>query len=86
MKDGKEASFLRYYIYVENAAPKTDGKQESKLEDRVKYLGVAHVQAFYVSEIDIPLGVTSLKFVIQACAADGAFKKLNDSPYIEVNV
>ncbi|GLT78905.1 hypothetical protein SLA2020_504230 [Shorea laevis] len=86
LKDGEEASFLRYYIYVENSAPKTDGKQESKLEDRVKYLGVAHVQAFYVSEIDIPPGVTSLKFIIQACAADGAFQKLNDSPCIEVNV
>ncbi|GLT92927.1 hypothetical protein SLE2022_107370 [Rubroshorea leprosula] len=86
LKDGEEPSFLRYHIYVENAATKTHGKQESQLEDSVKYLGVAHVHAFYVSEIDIPPGVTILKFIIQACAADGAFQKLNDSPYIEVNV
>ncbi|XP_071734387.1 cytosolic endo-beta-N-acetylglucosaminidase 1-like [Rutidosis leptorrhynchoides] len=70
--------FSKYNIYVEYEA--SEPAQESK------YVGVALVEAFYVSEFLVPTGVSSLKFIIQACAFDGASQNLADSPFLRMHV
>nr|GEW79283.1 cytosolic endo-beta-N-acetylglucosaminidase 1 isoform X1 [Tanacetum cinerariifolium] len=51
-----------------------------------KYVGVALVEAYYVSEFGVPAGVTSLKFIIQACGFDGASQELVDSLFHQLHV
>lgn len=70
--------FSKYNIYVEDEA--SESGQESK------YVGVALVEAFYVSEFLVPTGISSLKFIIQACTFDGACQELVDSPFLRLHV
>ncbi|CAI9768283.1 unnamed protein product [Fraxinus pennsylvanica] len=51
-----------------------------------EYLGVAKVECFYISELVVPSGTSSLKFIIQVCSADGASQKLEDSPSFTLKV
>ncbi|CAN0909820.1 Cytosolic endo-beta-N-acetylglucosaminidase 1 [Linum grandiflorum] len=55
-------------------------------DSSAKYLGAAAVEAFYVSGLVVPPDVCSLKFIVQACGADGVFLELEDSPYFELEV
>ncbi|GJW44882.1 cytosolic endo-beta-N-acetylglucosaminidase 1 isoform X1, partial [Tanacetum coccineum] len=70
--------FSKYNIYVENEA--------NESIQTPKYVGVALVEAYYVSEFVVPAGVTSLKFIIQACGFDGASQELVDSPFHQLHV
>ena len=74
VKEGDASLFPQYNIYVE----KVGGVQE--------YLGVAKVEAFYVSDLVVPSGTSSLKFIIQVCGFDGTCQKLDDSPSFQLNV
>ncbi|XP_072959807.1 cytosolic endo-beta-N-acetylglucosaminidase 1 [Typha angustifolia] len=69
-------AFVKYNIYVEKqiVAPDT--------EDIISrsYLGVARVEALYVSDLDVPNEVTALKFIIQVCGPDGSCQELEKSP------
>lgn len=78
LKDGNVPIFSKYNIYVE--------KQSGGLNGKPEYLGVANVRAFYVSELSVPSGTSSLKFVIQVCGLDGVCQKLDDSPAYQVPV
>ncbi|CAH9121492.1 unnamed protein product [Cuscuta epithymum] len=71
-------SSMQYKIYV---------KKINKLSDNEKeiYLGDAMVEAFYVSDLEIPDRVSSLKFIIQV-SIDGILRKLEDSPYYWMDV
>ncbi|XVF24179.1 hypothetical protein REPUB_Repub13aG0105100 [Reevesia pubescens] len=89
LKDEKNINslFPRYNIYVEKltkqSAVRTPGR---KLEGVAEYIGVAHVEAFYVSDLVIPSGTSILNFIIQACDVDGATQKLDDAPFFQLNV
>ncbi|KAJ9539798.1 hypothetical protein OSB04_026304 [Centaurea solstitialis] len=78
LNGGVTSMFSKYNVYVENEADKSS--QGSK------YLGVASVEAFYVSELLVPAGVSSVKFVIQACGFDGSCSELAASPFIRLRV
>ncbi|KAG5558046.1 hypothetical protein RHGRI_008075 [Rhododendron griersonianum] len=72
LKDGKTSLFPKYNIFVEKLSNQGVGKQE--------YLGVAHVEAFYVFNLVVPSGTSNLKFIIQVCGVDGTSQPVNDSP------
>ncbi|XP_059666788.1 cytosolic endo-beta-N-acetylglucosaminidase 1-like isoform X2 [Cornus florida] len=78
LKDGDASLFPQYNIYVEKLSKMLEGVQE--------YLGVARVDAFYVSDLVIPTGTSSLNFIIQVCSIDGACQSLHDSPSFHLNV
>ncbi|XP_059669303.1 cytosolic endo-beta-N-acetylglucosaminidase 1-like [Cornus florida] len=78
LKDGDASLFPQYNIYVEKLSKMLEGVQE--------YLGVARVDAFYVSDLVIPTGTSSLNFIVQVCSIDGACQTLDDSPSFELNV
>ena len=50
------------------------------------YLGVASVDAFYISGLEVTSGVSGLKFIIQACAHDGSWQKLEECPEFFLDV
>ncbi|XAR65974.1 hypothetical protein NMG60_11011999 [Bertholletia excelsa] len=82
LKDGDASLFPKYNVFVERIS-----SQEEKLDLAVhEYLGVAQVQAFYVSDLTVPSGTSSIKFIIQVCGADGACQKVDDSPFFQLSV
>ncbi|KAK4489296.1 hypothetical protein RD792_005100 [Penstemon davidsonii] len=72
LKEGN-ADFVKYNIYVNKL-------KGTSSEGAPEYLGGAVVKSFYVSDLEVPTGVYSLKFVIQVCDVGGALQKLEDSP------
>ncbi|XVF24182.1 hypothetical protein REPUB_Repub13aG0105400 [Reevesia pubescens] len=86
LKDGKNSFFPRYNIYVEKLTKQSIRTLGRKLEGGREYIGVAQVEAFYVSDLVIPSGTSSLKFIIQVCDVDGASQKLDDAPFFQLNV
>lgn len=84
LKDGNDSLFPRYNIYVQKLA-------DSKLTDKIlaevaEYLGVAEVESFYISDLVVPSATSSLKFIIQVCDLDGASQKLEDSPFLNLQI
>ncbi|KAI3986902.1 hypothetical protein MKX01_014603 [Papaver californicum] len=76
----------KYNIYVSKITKETvDGKTQ-EVEGRKEYLGVAAVQAYYVSSLLVSAGVSRLKFVIQAWGVDGSFQEFNSCPAFLLNV
>ncbi|KAJ0100989.1 hypothetical protein Patl1_06676 [Pistacia atlantica] len=78
--------YPKYNVYVEKLAEETFQNRHGRREGARKYLGVAHVQAFYVSKLTVPSGIASLKFIIQPCDNDGSIQKLDDSPFFQLDV
>ncbi|KAI3799929.1 hypothetical protein L1987_35235 [Smallanthus sonchifolius] len=78
LNNGVASVFSKYNIYVEDET--NESAQASK------YVGLAIVQAYYVSELLIPAGVSSVKFIIQACGINGDFQELVDSPSLRLHV
>ncbi|KAK3139047.1 hypothetical protein QOZ80_5AG0377030 [Eleusine coracana subsp. coracana] len=66
--------FKKYNIYVEMLRADLSAKPSRS------YLGVASVEAFYVSNLEVPSEVTGLKFIIQASGPDGRCQELEDCP------
>ncbi|OEL25010.1 Cytosolic endo-beta-N-acetylglucosaminidase 2 [Dichanthelium oligosanthes] len=71
LKTSDQPSFRKYNIYVEKSTADPNVKASRS------YLGVASVNAFYVSGLDVPSEVTDLNFIIQACALDGSWQELD---------
>ncbi|KAK6227747.1 Glycoside hydrolase [Theobroma cacao] len=86
LKDGKNSPFPRYNIYVEKLTKQSVRTLGGKLGGVQEYVGVAQVEAFYVSDLVIPSGTSGLKFIIQVCSADGASQKLDEAPFFQLNV
>lgn len=78
LNDGDASLFPQYNIFVEKLANQDAGKQE--------YLGVARVEAFYISDLVVPSGTSNLKFIIQVCGIDGTSLTVNDSPSFQLPV
>lgn len=86
LKDGDDSLFPKYNIYVEKLTKQGGGNPVGVLEGVQGYLGVAQVEAFYVSDLAVPSGTSSLKFIIQVCSVDGVGQKLEDSPSFQLGV
>ncbi|XP_042755524.1 cytosolic endo-beta-N-acetylglucosaminidase 1 isoform X2 [Lactuca sativa] len=78
LNSGVSPGFSKYNVYVEN--------EEGKLVKSSNFLGVASVEAFYISDLLVPPGISSLKFIIQACGSGGASQELVDSPFLRLQV
>lgn len=74
LNPGHQASFMKYNIYVEKLTADSNAKASRS------FLGVASVEAFYVSDLQVPNEVASLKFIIQACGRDGSRQELEECP------
>ncbi|GJN14109.1 hypothetical protein PR202_gb00891 [Eleusine coracana subsp. coracana] len=68
------AELWKYNIYVEML------RGDSSAKPSRSYLGVASVETFYVSNLEVPSEVTGLKFIIQASGPDGSCQELEDCP------
>ncbi|KAG2723976.1 hypothetical protein I3760_02G196100 [Carya illinoinensis] len=77
LKHGTSTAFSKYNIYVK--------KVTKHVEEVAEYLGTAYVEAFYVSDLVVPSETSSLKFIVQMCAADGTCQNLDDSPTFTVD-
>ena len=67
-------AFERYNMYVMEIATE-DENPLAKLQNVPKYIGVAHVKAFYALNLAIPSSISSFKFIIQVCGVDGTIGK-----------
>lgn len=85
-KDGTDSQFPKYNIYVEKLPKQAVRNHGVGLGGVQEYLGVANVEAFYVSELPIPATTSSLKFIIQVCGVDGVCQNMDDSPYFQLDV
>ena len=86
LKDAKNYQFRNYNVYVVKLSKQAGGNPGTTLEQVKEYLGVAQVNCYYVSNLKVPSGTYSLKFIIQVCSADGATQELDESPYYELEV
>ncbi|KAF3632042.1 Cytosolic endo-beta-N-acetylglucosaminidase 2 [Capsicum annuum] len=86
LKDGKTHLFPKYYIYVTKQPVLSIAETNGSLPLVQEFLGVAEVEAFYVSDLLVPSGTSSVKFIIQVCSLDGAFQKLEESPSLDLNI
>ncbi|KAH9605103.1 hypothetical protein KSS87_022590 [Heliosperma pusillum] len=76
LKDHYDVDKIENYIIYVEYIPAADGKQV--------LLGTAQVEAFYVSNLVVPPGTSSLKFFIQVCGIDGTRQPLDDSPSVQL--
>lgn len=83
--DSSDTVFDHYNVYVVKVAEKGENRHGG-LPNVPEYLGVAHVEAFYVSNLAVPSSTSSLKFIIQVCGVDGSSQKLEDSPFLYLEV
>ncbi|KAJ8537248.1 hypothetical protein K7X08_035649 [Anisodus acutangulus] len=86
LKDGKTHLFHKYYIYVKKHPDLSIAEPNGSVQLVQGYLGVAEVEAFYVSDLVVPSGTSSVKFIVQVCSLDGAFQKLEESPSLDLDV
>ncbi|VFQ80454.1 unnamed protein product [Cuscuta campestris] len=70
---------LEYKVYVKKMTKSSDEEEEQV------YLGAAMVEAFYVSNLQVPDGVSALEFIVQV-SMDGISQKLEDSPSFKMDV
>ncbi|XP_047175325.1 cytosolic endo-beta-N-acetylglucosaminidase 1-like [Vigna umbellata] len=86
LKEGKEFVCQHYNVYVEKLPKLANGNQSTALEHVQEYLGVAHVNCFYVSGLKVPPSISSLKFIIQVCGFDGTIQNLAESPFYQLEI
>ncbi|KAF8397213.1 hypothetical protein HHK36_016121 [Tetracentron sinense] len=86
LEDGDGPLFANYIIYVEKLTKQSVGKLSGPLGGGEEYLGVAQVEAFYASNLLVPPGTSSLKFIIQVCGVDGSCQRLEDAPSFQLSV
>lgn len=86
LKDGKNYLSLKYNIYLAKLSKQAGGDPGTTLEPVKEYLGVAQVNCFYVSDLEVTSDTSSLKFIIQVCSVDGTIQALDESPYYQLEV
>ncbi|KAK4433359.1 Cytosolic endo-beta-N-acetylglucosaminidase 1 [Sesamum alatum] len=86
LKVGNADLFPKYNIYVNKLTSTSSGNQNLKLSEGNEYLGVAVAKSFYVADLEVPSGISSVKFMIQVCGLDGAWQKIEDSPFLLLQV
>ncbi|KZV25990.1 cytosolic endo-beta-N-acetylglucosaminidase-like [Dorcoceras hygrometricum] len=89
LKEGDAQNFPNYNLYVEKIMGTRSGDQNKLVESAripLEYLGVAVVKAFYISNLEVLEGVSHVKLVIQVCGLDGARQKVEESPFLQLQV
>ncbi|XP_022957025.1 cytosolic endo-beta-N-acetylglucosaminidase 1-like [Cucurbita moschata] len=86
LKDSRSHTVYEHYnIYVIKVGEKGENRL-GELHNVAEYLGVTHVEAFYVSNLAVPSSTSGLKFMIQVCGVDGSSQRLEDSPFLYLDV
>ncbi|KAJ8764176.1 hypothetical protein K2173_005101 [Erythroxylum novogranatense] len=83
---GIDCRFAMYNVYFEKLTKQKNGDLGGRLHCNLKYLGLAHVEAFYVSDLRVPSDTSSIRFIVQVCGIDEARQKLSDSPFLKVDL
>lgn len=83
-KNGNADLYTRYNIYVQKVTKSSNEEHHNKVKE-AQYLGAAMVEAFYISDLEIPDGISTLKFIIQV-TIDGISQKLEDCPSYQLAV
>lgn len=81
LKAGIADPFPKYNVFVEKLNSSSYGAVVAH-----EYLGEAVVKSFYISDLEVSSGTSSLKFVIQVCGLDGTSQKLEDAPFLQLKV
>ncbi|KAK6145566.1 hypothetical protein DH2020_022386 [Rehmannia glutinosa] len=71
LKDGNADIFTKYNIYVSKLTNKSSGNHGELLEGAQDYLGVAVVKSFYISKLEVPSGISSLKLQFKSAVLMG---------------
>ncbi|CAI9091776.1 OLC1v1026887C1 [Oldenlandia corymbosa var. corymbosa] len=84
LKSGNGDMFPSFNIYVQKLM---DSKVSNGfLKEEIEYIGSAEVEAYYISDLVLSSGSHAIKFIIQICNHDGASQKLEDSPFLVIQV
>lgn len=86
LQNGDASLFPKYNIYVKKLDKQVVGKPRGTLPGGHEYLGVAFVEAYQVSDLEVPSETSAIKFFIQVCGADGTCQKIDDSPSFTLSV
>ncbi|KAL0452691.1 UNVERIFIED_CONTAM: Cytosolic endo-beta-N-acetylglucosaminidase 1 [Sesamum latifolium] len=86
LKDGNADLFSKYNIYVNKLTSVSSVYQSEMIDGSQEYLGVAAAKSFYISDLEVASGISSLKFIIQVCNPDGDCQKLEESPFFLLQV
>lgn len=86
LKDGIDYNDIEKYIVYIEKTPEADANLDVKLQAVQEFLGTALVEVFYVSDLLVPSGISSLKFIIQVHGVDGTCQPLDDSPFFQLDV
>ncbi|XP_068635389.1 cytosolic endo-beta-N-acetylglucosaminidase 1-like [Aristolochia californica] len=78
--------FSKYNIYIGTSGKQVSSAGTDQVGRGEEYLGVARVEAFYVSDHVVPEGDSNVLFIIQVCGVDGVCQKLDESPTFQLNV
>ncbi|CAE6088023.1 unnamed protein product [Arabidopsis arenosa] len=62
------------------------GKVMKEPRSEKVFLGTAHVDAYYVSDLVVGSDVKGVRFVVQTCGGDGSWQELDASPNLVVEV
>jgi len=80
LKEEMTQSFTKYNIYVEKLDDQASTNVDGAVAGGKDFLGVARVECFYVSNLEVPVGSIGVKFIVQPCGPDGACQGLDDCP------
>ncbi|CAH2074009.1 unnamed protein product [Thlaspi arvense] len=87
LKHPEDSVFTRYNVYAEHL--NSSGYRARKVMDEPRsdkvFLGTAHVDAYYVSDLAIGSDVEGVRFVVQTCGEDGSLQELDASPNLLVD-
>ncbi|CAA7031976.1 unnamed protein product [Microthlaspi erraticum] len=89
LKHPEDSVFTRYNVYAEtlkSSEYRTRKVMEEPRSDEKVFLGTAHVDAYYVSDMVVGSDVKKLRFVVQACGEDGSWQELDACPNLLVDV
>ncbi|MQM18169.1 hypothetical protein Taro_051152 [Colocasia esculenta] len=85
LKTGDASTFMRYNIFVKRISKQLAAGSSSVIANE-DFLGVTRLNCYYVSDLKVPAGVTTLVFIVQVCGLDGSCQKLEESPSFELPV
>ncbi|XP_004148185.2 cytosolic endo-beta-N-acetylglucosaminidase 1 isoform X2 [Cucumis sativus] len=86
LKDSSNHTVMDHYnVYVVKVAEGCKSHVD-EIQNVPEYLGVAHVEAFYVSNLAVHSSTSRLKFMIQVCGVDGSSHRLEDSPFLYLDI
>ncbi|XP_010423470.1 PREDICTED: cytosolic endo-beta-N-acetylglucosaminidase 1 [Camelina sativa] len=84
----EDFTFTRYNVYAEDLKSSDYRPRKVMEERRIEkvFLGTAHVNAYYVSELVVGSDVKGVRFVVQPCGEDGTWQELDASPNLLVEI